>query len=140
MNGILLPSTFFSGLKFMKIMIVDDNEDARIYLATLVEIKGYETMLASNGQIALEMIEEDLPDLIITDILMPQMDGFELCRQIKANSEWKSISLIIYTGSYTTDVDEQLGLSLGAIKYITKPQEPETLIGIIQQVIEDRKS
>jgi CheY-like chemotaxis protein len=123
----------------MKILVADDNEDAQVVLATLLKELGHETMLAPNGVVALETMSKCLPDMVITDILMPEMDGFELCRQIQANPQLNSTSVIIYTGSYVSQVDQELGLSLGAIKYITKPQEPSVLIELIEKVLQDCK-
>ena len=103
----------------MKILVADDNEDAQVVLATLLKELGHETMLAPNGVVALETMSKCLPDMVITDILMPEMDGFELCRQIQANPQLNSTSVIIYTGSYVSQVDQELGLSLGAIKTLS---------------------
>lgn len=123
----------------MNILVVDDTGDARIILATLLEQNGHKVVTAENGKIALEMMNKSLPDIVITDILMPEVDGFELCRKIKKHNDWKNILIIIYTGTYVTPVNEQLGRALGAAEYIIKPQEPDELFKLIQKTIEKHK-
>lgn len=120
----------------MNILVVEDNEDSKVILTALLEKKGHEVATASNGKIALDMVKQSTPDMIISDILMPEMDGFELCRQIRANPAWSRIPLLIYTGSYKSQADIELGLALGADEYIIKPQEPEALSGLIDKFIE----
>jgi CheY-like chemotaxis protein len=108
-------------------------------LTTLLGANGHQISSAPNGKVALKMINESTPDMIITDVLMPEMDGFELCRQVKANPGWKHALCVIYTGSYTTHLDEELGHAVGAVEYIIKPQEPEAFVKLIEKVIEDQK-
>lgn len=121
----------------MTILIVEDKEDSRIMLSRLLEGAGHDVKSAINGRDALNTIKTATPDLIITDILMPEIDGFELCREIRKHPHWNHIPIIIYTGTYVTPVNEQLGRALGATEYIIKPQEPDVLIKLIQKVIED---
>ena len=104
-------------------------------MKTLLDMRSHETSLAPNGIIALEMLNENVPDLIITDITMPEMDGFEFCRKVRANPKWDSVAIIVYTGSHTSQADQQLGLSLGISQYILKPQEPDVLIEIIEKFL-----
>jgi two-component system, cell cycle sensor histidine kinase and response regulator CckA len=86
----------------MKILVVDDSENSRLITSILLKDNGHTVMNATNGNEALGVLAESQIDLIITDILMPEMDGFELCRQVHANPEWKHVLIIIYTGTYTT--------------------------------------
>jgi CheY-like chemotaxis protein len=118
----------------MNILVVDDSEDTRLLLSALLMENEHKVASAPNGQVALDMLKDSLPDLIITDILMPEMDGFELCRQVNDNPDWKHILLIIYTGTYTSHLDEELGHALGATEYIIKPTEPEALIKLIERL------
>ena len=124
-----------SGSENVKILIVDDSEDSQVVMKTLLDMRSHETSLAPNGIIALEMLNENVPDLIITDITMPEMDGFEFCRKVRANPKWDSVAIIVYTGSHTSQADQQLGLSLGISQYILKPQEPDVLIEIIEKFL-----
>jgi CheY-like chemotaxis protein len=123
----------------MNILIADDNEDSRLIMSTLLKEKGHKVVDAPNGKIAFDMIKESAPDIIVTDILMPEMDGFELCRQIRANPEYNPVILIIYTGSYKSPADIELGCTIGANEYIIKPQESSALIQLIEKAIIDHK-
>lgn len=116
----------------MKILVAEDTEDSRIMLELALTGEGYAVMSGSNGAEALEIAQATPPDLIISDILMPEMDGFELCRQIKANPKLRDIPFIFYTATYTDHQDEELALALGADRFLIKPIEPSTLMSIIR--------
>lgn len=124
----------------MNVLIVDDSGNNRLIVSTLLKGKGHEVMTAQNGKIALDMIKESVPDMIVTDILMPEMDGFELCRQVRANPEYNHVVIIIYTGSYKSPADIELGRAIGANEYITKPQEPSVFIQLFEKAILDHKA
>ena len=83
----------------MKMLVVEDTEDSRIMLVDLLKVQGYEVDSAVNGLDALEKIAISSPDLIVSDILMPEMDGFELCRKIKSDPQLRLIPFIFYTAS-----------------------------------------
>jgi len=119
-----------------RILIVDDIQENRYLLEVLLRGYGHEVMSASNGAEALEMGCNSLPDLIIADILMPVMDGYSLCRSWHQDAELRRIPFLFYTATYTEPEDEQFGLSLGAERFIIKPQEPEELERIIRAILE----
>ena len=121
----------------MKIMVVEDDENSRVMLSDLLMGQGYIVQSAMNGKIALELFKDSVPDLVITDILMPEIDGFDLCRKIKSNNEWAHIPLIFYTATYTSRADEELGMLMGASRFIIKPQEPIVLLELIKDVINE---
>ena len=106
------------------IMIVDDVETNRIILKAIVEDMGYKTVEAGNGLKALEVLSEYSPHLILLDISMPEMDGYELCRILKSRSETRDIP-IIFISAYDEPEDIVKGFSLGGEDYITKPFIPE---------------
>jgi len=120
-----------------KLLIVDDIEQNIYMLKILLEGHGYQVVSATNGAQALEMVLSDLPDAIISDILMPVMDGFTLCRKIKSDDRLKAIPFIFYTATYTEPKDEKLALSLGAERFMVKPMDPDAFIQIIKDVIRD---
>lgn len=108
----------------MKILVVEDDENSRILQHYILESANYEVISAENGKEGLALAETHLPDLIISDILMPVMDGYSLCRAIRSSEKLRHIPLIFYTATYTTAKDEQLALDMGATKFIVKPMDP----------------
>jgi CheY-like chemotaxis protein len=111
-----------------KILIVDDEAVNRYLLQKLFESQGWNVCAAENGQIALETARNELPDLIISDILMPEMDGYALCRNCKADEQLKAIPFVFYTGTYTDAQYEKFALDLGANLFLQKPSEAQELI------------
>lgn len=118
-----------------RVLIADDNPRNIYLLEAILKGSGYEVMPAQNGAEALDRARETPPDLIITDILMPVMDGFELCRQWKADTILKTVPFIFYTATYTDTKDEKFALSLGADRFLTKPQKPDILLREIKDVL-----
>ncbi|MBU1101780.1 MAG: PAS domain S-box protein [Bacteroidetes bacterium] len=116
----------------MKILIADDKQENLYYLETLLKGGGYQTISARNGAEALELARKEKPDLIITDILMPVMDGYSLCRECKKDTELKKVPIIFYTATYTDPKDEEFAHNLGADRFILKPQEPDDFLEIIK--------
>lgn len=121
-------------------LIVDDHSENLYFLEVLLKGNGFDTVdIAGNGGLALEMARENRPDLVVSDILMPVMDGYALCRELKADPCLKEVPFIFYTATFTTAKDEALALNLGADRFICKPQEPETLMQIIRQVLSESR-
>ncbi len=121
----------------MKILVVDDNENIRIFLKRVLSSKGYDVHCASNGNEALLLAGQQNPALVISDILMPEMDGFELCRRIKSDEALSSVPFIFYTAKYTSDEDKKLALKLGADRFMVKPLNHNHLVAIIQNVLDE---
>jgi len=124
----------------MKILIVDDNNENRYFLETLLKGNGYDVNSAINGADALQKLGTGGFDMIISDILMPVMDGFQLCRECKMASNLQDIPFIFYTATYVDKKDEELALALGADKFIRKPMEPDEFMSIIRDIIRDMKT
>ena len=121
----------------MRILIVDDNKESLYILEALLKGGGYEVVSAGNGAEALEKLRTESIDIIISDVLMPAMDGFKFCKEVKEKDELKNIPFIFYTATYKDEREEKLASKLGADKYILKPAEPEELIKIIQGMLRD---
>ncbi|MGA9049021.1 MAG: PAS domain S-box protein [Dehalococcoidia bacterium] len=118
-----------------KILIADDNAQNLYLLETVMKSNGYEVIPAKNGAEAMALALKSAPDIIVTDILMPVMDGFELCRRWKADERLQQIPFVFYTATYTDPRDEQFALSLGADRFVIKPQDPDVLVQIVQKVL-----
>jgi PAS domain S-box-containing protein len=115
-----------------KILIADDNEENLYYLQALLGATGYQLVTAQNGAEALNAALADPPDLIISDILMPVMDGFTLCRRWREEQRLAAIPFMFYTATYTDPRDRDLGLSIGADEFLVKPLEPQALLEIVR--------
>jgi CheY-like chemotaxis protein len=120
----------------MKILVVDDMEQNRYLLQKLLEGYGYAVETASNGVDAIEKARASPPDMVITDSLMPRMDGFQLCRELKKDEELRSIPVLFYSGTYTDKESRKLALDIGAIDYLTKPIEPDEFIKIVKEALD----
>jgi two-component system, cell cycle response regulator DivK len=117
-----------------RILVVEDQEDNRQILRDLLGAAGYEMLEAENGQQAVDMVSQKAPDLILMDIQLPVMDGYEATRQIKANPEWKRIPIIVVT-SYALSGDEEKARLAGCDDYVTKPYSPRHLLGKVREYL-----
>jgi PAS domain S-box-containing protein len=121
----------------IKVLIVDDKTENIYLLQSMLDTNGFKSISAKNGAEALGLLRTITPDLIIADILMPVMDGFTLCRECKKDEILKNIPFFFYTATYTDAKDEEYALSLGADRFILKPQEPDAFLKIINDFLED---
>ncbi len=117
------------------ILIVDDKEPNRYWLSALLQGHGYAIEAAGHGAEALVKARLSPPCLVITDLLMPVMDGYSLLRRWKTDEQLKSIPVVVYTATYTQPEDERLARELGADAFILKPSEPGPLIACIEEVL-----
>lgn len=123
-----------------KVLIVDDKGENIYLLQSLMDTINLETIAAGNGKEALELAKKNVPDIIISDILMPVMDGYTFCRECKKDKLLKNIPFIFYTATYTDPKDEEFAFSLGAARFILKPQEPDAFITIVHDVLNEVKN
>ena len=120
-------------MKNLKILLVDDEEEFVTTLAERLELRGLQARAALNGEAALQMIEADTPEIVILDVMMPGIGGFEVLRQIKA--QHPQLPVILLTGRGSTKEGIK-GMQQGAFDYLMKPLNIEELIKKIQEAIE----
>jgi len=118
------------------ILIVDDDESNLDLLGAVLE--EFRVVKASDGREALDLARRERPDLVVTDILMPAMDGYQLCREIKADDALRATPVIFYTATYTDAEDRQLALDLGASRFLVKPESPARLQEVVREVLSER--
>jgi CheY-like chemotaxis protein len=121
----------------MIILVVDDRKNDRKLLSTILISSGYEVAEAVNGIDALNYLRKSKPCMIISDIMMPDMDGFTLLREIKKSEDLRNIPFVFYTAHYVSEKDKELATSLGASRFMIKPTEPKDLLNEIKTTLEE---
>lgn len=121
-----------------KIFIVEDNKKDVEFLQATLEQKEYEVISASNGKTAFEMLEKDQPDLIILDLLLPDMDGFEICKRLRSEERFLSIPILFFTSSINMD-NKLLGLELGASDFLDKGCDERELLLRLRNLLRYKK-
>lgn len=120
------------------ILIVDDNEPDRELLKILLELNGYRVTAAANGVEALAAARSCRPDAIVSDVAMPKMDGFALCRIWMQDADLRAIPFIFYSANLTLPEDEHVGKLLGAARYLIKPMQQEGFLRELRNVLQQR--
>ncbi len=118
----------------MKVLFVDDNRSNRYLVERLLIGHGHSCVSVTNGAEALSRLERESFDVVLSDILMPEMDGFQLCRTLRGNSSVKRIPFVFYTATYTDDKDREFALALGADEFLAKPVEYEQVLAALERV------
>ena len=119
----------------MKLLIVDDDPTNLKLFHAQLEAEGHAVFEAHDGVDALALLEHQRVDAVISDILMPRMDGYRLCHEIRKHARLHDMPIILYTATYTSPSDEKLALDVGADKYLKKPASVETLVAALHEVI-----
>lgn len=119
------------------VLVVDDEPDIVDLIKMSLNLANFNVTTASNGPEALKALENQKPDLILLDIMMPQMTGFEVCQKIRANESWKSIPVIMLTAKGQKE-DAEKGLETGADDYIIKPFDPNELAEQVRSFLVQR--
>jgi twitching motility two-component system response regulator PilG len=117
-----------------KILVVEDEQDLLTLQSMLLSIEGYTVEGVMDGQTALDVVETMKPDLILLDIMLPEVDGFQVCRQLKSNEATRHIPIIILTAKKSKE-DLIIGEQSGADMYITKPYKTSMVIEAIQRLL-----
>lgn len=117
-----------------RILIVDDEPNIVISLEYLMKREGWETAVAADGEAALAALEKVLPDLVILDVMLPRMNGFEVCRRIRADLRWRSLRILMLTAK-GRETEVEKGLGLGADAYVTKPFSTKDLVAQIRALL-----
>lgn len=118
------------------VLIVEDNEENRTLLKMLLEVNGYRVTVAGDGLEALAAAQRDRPDAIVSDVLMPKMDGFALCRAWSQDAALRRIPFIFYSATYVHPDDEQFARALGAVRYLIKPVEAAVFLRELREVLQ----
>ena len=121
-----------------KILIVEDNIVILTMQKQIFEMEGYDIVTAQDGMDALKKIHQEQPDVVLLDVNIPGMNGFELCRQVKEDPDLQSIIVVMISAVYYSDEDAKKGMAMGADAYFTKPYENEVLQNKIRELIESR--
>jgi two-component system, cell cycle sensor histidine kinase and response regulator CckA len=116
---------------FMNVLIADANNTSCDLLRTVLETEGHAVIVAANGREALELLERHPVDAVISDLLMPNLDGYRLCREIRQDKRWRDIPFICYTAIYGSPEDEKVAFDLGADAYLYKPSSRATILRVL---------
>ena len=117
------------------ILIVDDSNSLRQAFSSILNSLNMKVLLATNGSHAIELLEQHTPDLVITDIIMPEMNGYELCRWLKNNPATQKIPVLMCS-TKSEEFDRYWGMKQGADAYITKPFQSAELIATVQNLLQ----
>ncbi|RCK52224.1 chemotaxis protein CheY [Thalassospira profundimaris] len=115
-------------------MIAEDEETIVESLAFLMEKEGFDVRIATNGQSAIDMISQEIPDMILLDVMMPGRDGFDVARTIRANEQTKHIPILMLTAR-TREIDRRKGLELGVDDFVTKPFSTRDVVARIKALL-----
>jgi CheY-like chemotaxis protein len=122
-----------------KILIAEDERDIRDLITFTLRFAGHEVIATANGEEALQTALQEIPDLILLDVRMPRMSGYEACEQIKANRSTQHIP-VVFLSAKGQESEVQAGLQAGATEYILKPFSPDQLAERIQMILEENRA
>jgi PAS domain S-box-containing protein len=124
----------------LRVLVVDDDEATRLLLERGLAQHGWETRSASDGEAALAMARDDRFDACISDILMPRMDGYALCREWRRDPDLRDIPFVFFTATYVSEDDQAFALALGADGFVVKPKRPDDLVELIEPILRVQSS
>lgn len=118
------------------LLIAEDDPDIRKLLYTTLTFKGYRVVAAHNGREGLEFIQKERPLIVITDIMMPQLDGFGLVHRLRIDPQTRDIPVVFITATYVSRADQEFALNIGATRFIQKPVDLEKFLATIEELLE----
>ncbi len=119
-----------------RVLIADDEPNIVISLEFLLQQAGYQVQVAHDGQEAWEAIRREPPDLVLLDVMMPRLSGYDLCQKIRENPAWQSMRILMLTAK-GREVEVSKGLALGADAYISKPFSTQELLARVRELLAD---
>jgi DNA-binding response OmpR family regulator len=117
-----------------RVLVVDDEPNIVMSLRFLMEREGFQVEVASTGQAAVAALDREPADLVLLDIMMPELDGFEVCQRIRSNPAWRATKVVMLTAK-GRDIERDKGLALGADDYVTKPFSTRDLVCKVKQML-----
>ena len=121
------------------ILIADDDPTIVLSLRYLLEQARYRVLEANDGQAALDVLQSELPDLILLDVMMPRLSGYDLCERVRESSTWRHIPIVMLTAMGSV-IEARKGLALGADSYVTKPYSTRELMDLIGKLLDEETS
>jgi len=117
-----------------KILIAEDERDIRDLITYTLQFAGYEVVSAGDGEEAVQLALQEIPDLVLLDVRMPRMNGYEACKAIKADEKTKGIP-VVFLSAKGQEAEIQAGMQAGAVEYMVKPFSPDQLTALVQVVL-----
>jgi DNA-binding response OmpR family regulator len=117
-----------------RVLVVDDEPNIVMSLRFLMEREGFQVEVASTGQAAVAALDREPADLVLLDIMMPELDGYEVCQRIRSNPAWRATKVVMLTAK-GRDVERDKGMALGADDYVTKPFSTRDLVAKVKQML-----
>jgi DNA-binding response OmpR family regulator len=117
-----------------RVLVVDDEPNIVMSLRFLMEREGFQVEVAASGQAAVAALSREPADLVLLDVMMPELDGFEVCQRIRASPAWRATKIVMLTAK-GRDVERDKGLALGADAYVTKPFSTRDLVVKVKQML-----
>ncbi len=121
-----------------RILVVDDEPNIRLSLEFLMRKAGYEVTGVDDGEAALEAVKAAAPDLMLLDVTLPKLSGYEVCEAVRANPEWKGVRILMLTAR-GREIEREKGLALGADDYVTKPFATKDVVQRVQALLSTEK-
>jgi DNA-binding response OmpR family regulator len=121
-----------------RVLLVDDEPNILLSLEFLMKREGYEVVTAADGEGALRALGERVPDLVVLDVMLPKLNGFEVCQRIRSEPAWRGVRVLMLTAK-GRETEMKRGLELGADAYVTKPFSTRELVAEVKRLLEAKK-